>query len=131
MSDLKSIYFIDDDPTFIYLTRRMLSSRAGFESKEFMDGEMAIDHLRAICDQPDLLPDIIFLDLSMPVMDGWEFLEEYSQLRDRLKKNISLFIVSSSISPEEIERSKTYSAVTDFLIKPLRAGKIEELLAGK
>jgi len=129
---VKNIYFIDDDPTFVYLTRRMLSSsREGFEAKEFTDGELAIDHLRTISDRPDLLPDIIFLDLSMPVMDGWEFLEEYSQLRCRLSKKISLFIVSSSISPEEVERSKTYSAVTDFLIKPLRAGKIEELLASK
>jgi CheY-like chemotaxis protein len=109
----------------------MSSSRTGFDAKEFTDGELAIDHLRKISDQPDLLPDIIFLDLSMPVMDGWEFLEEYSQLRCSLSKNISLFIVSSSISPEEVERSKTYAAVTDFLIKPLRAGKIEELLAAK
>jgi CheY-like chemotaxis protein len=128
---VKNIYFIDDDPVFVYLTRRMMNSSrsTGFEAREFADGEMAIDHLRAISDRPDLLPDIIFLDLSMPVMDGWEFLEEYSQLRGLLQKNITLFIVSSSISPEEIERSKTYSAVTDFLIKPLRAGKIEELLA--
>jgi len=129
---VKNIYFIDDDPVFIYLTRRMMSSsRAGFEAKEFKDGELAIDHLRQICDKPDQLPDIIFLDLSMPVMDGWEFLEEYSQLRGRLAKNIALFIVSSSITPEEVERSKTYAAVTDFLIKPLRAGKIEELLAAR
>jgi len=109
----------------------MSTSRTGFEAKEFKDGELAIDHLRKISDRPDLLPDIIFLDLSMPVMDGWEFLEEYSQLRCNLRKNIALFIVSSSISPEEVERSKNYSAVTDFLIKPLRAGKIEELLAAK
>jgi CheY-like chemotaxis protein len=126
---VKNIYFIDDDPTFVYLTRRMLSSRTGFEAKEFTDGELAIDHLRSISDRADLLPDIIFLDLSMPVMDGWEFLEEYSQLRGKLAKNITLFIVSSSISPEEVERSKNYAVVTDFLIKPLRAGKIEELLA--
>jgi CheY-like chemotaxis protein len=107
------------------------SSRAGFEAKEFTDGELAIDHLRSISDRPDLLPDIIFLDLSMPVMDGWEFLEEYSRLREKLAKNITLFIVSSSISPEEVERSKTYAAVTDFLIKPIRVGKIEELLAAE
>src|SRR5258708_13831690 len=105
------------------------SSREGFEAKEFTDGELAIDHLRTISDRPDLLPDIIFLDLSMPVMDGWEFLEEYSQLRGKLTKDIALFIVSSSITPEEVERSKTYAAVTDFFIKPLRAAKIEDLLS--
>lgn len=129
---MKNIYFIDDDPVFVYLMKRMLAnSQASFEAMEFADGELAIDHLRSISDRPDLLPDIIFLDLSMPVMDGWEFLEEYSQLRYLFRKNISLFIVSSSISPEEVERSKTYAAVTDFLIKPLRAGKIEELLAAE
>ena len=73
-------------------------------------------------------PDLIFLDINMPAMDGWEFLNEYSQLKPKLKKDIALFIVSSSISPQEVERSKTYRAVTDFLIKPVEKGKIVEIM---
>jgi CheY-like chemotaxis protein len=96
---------------------------------EFSDGELAIDHLRTICGDSTSLPDIIFVDLSMPVMDGWEFLDEYTQLQSKLSKSIELFIVSSSISPQEVERSKTYPAVLDFLIKPVAKGKIAEIMS--
>jgi CheY-like chemotaxis protein len=126
---VKHIFLIDDDPIFVYLTRRIIDSTAcTCEINEFTDGELAISYLNAICDKVELLPDLIFLDLSMPVMDGWEFLKEYSLLRPKLKKNISLFIVSSSISPQEVERSKNFMTVTDFLIKPLEKRKIIEII---
>lgn len=98
------------------------------EINESSDGLTAISYLSENIDNPDLLPDLIFLDLSMPVMDGWGFLKEYVQLQPRLKKKIALFIVSSSISPHEVERSKTFQVVTDFLIKPLAKGKIREII---
>jgi CheY-like chemotaxis protein len=126
---VKSIFLIDDDPIFVYLTRRIISSIGSpCEINEFTDGELAIAYLSSIRDQSELLPDVIFLDLSMPVMDGWEFLKEYSELKPRLKKDIALFIVSSSISPQEVERSKSYRTVTDFLIKPVEKGKIVEIM---
>jgi CheY-like chemotaxis protein len=106
----------------------MISSMAfKAEINEIGDGLLAISYLNENTDKPHLLPDIIFLDLSMPVMDGWEFLKEYALLQPRLKKKIALFIVSSSISPHEVERSKTFQVVTDFLIKPLAKGKIREI----
>lgn len=98
------------------------------EINESGDGLTAISYLQENIDKPHLLPDVIFLDLSMPVMDGWEFLKEYALLQPRLKKKIALFIVSSSISPHEVERSKTFQVVTDFLIKPLAKGKIREII---
>ena len=126
---MKTIFLIDDDPIFVYLTRRIIVSiDRQCKINEFTDGELAIRYLEEICDKPELLPDIIFMDISMPVMDGWEFLSEYSRLRPKIKKDIALFIVSSSISPQEVERSKSYSAVSDFLIKPLERGKIVEII---
>jgi CheY-like chemotaxis protein len=126
---VKSIFLIDDDPIFVYLTRRIITSiDSPCQIDEFTDGELAIGYLTQICDNPELLPDVIFLDLSMPVMDGWEFLNEYSELKPKLKKDILLFIVSSSISPQEVERSKSYRTVTDFLIKPVEKGKIAEIM---
>lgn len=98
------------------------------EINESGDGLTAISYLNEHIDKPHLLPDVIFLDLSMPVMDGWEFLKEYALLQPRLKKKIALFIVSSSISPHEVERSKSFQVVTDFLIKPLAKGKIREII---
>jgi CheY-like chemotaxis protein len=127
---MKTIFLIDDDPVFVYLTKKIICSvSGGCEIMEFADGELAIDHLRKVCGDSTSLPDIIFVDLSMPVMDGWEFLDEYALLRPKLGKPIELFIVSSSISPQEVERSKSYPTVSDFLIKPVAKGKIAEIIA--
>ncbi|HXB95639.1 MAG TPA: response regulator [Puia sp.] len=126
---MKSIFLIDDDPIFVYLTRRIIASiDRQCRIDEFADGDLAIRYLQKIHEKTELLPDIIFMDISMPVMDGWEFLNEYSVLKPKIEKDIALFIVSSSISPQEVERSKTYSAVSDFLIKPLERGKIVEII---
>lgn len=126
---MKSIFLVDDDPLFVFLTRMIISSTGTTsEISEFRDGQMAIDFLNNNADSPELLPDIIFLDLSMPVMDGWEFLKEYVLLQPRLKKRVTLYIVSSSISPHEVERAKTFRVVSDFLIKPLEEGKVAEII---
>ncbi|HEY4063809.1 MAG TPA: response regulator [Puia sp.] len=126
---MKNILLIDDDPIFVYLMRRIINSTSySCEINEFTDGELAINYLNGIHDKTELLPDLIFLDLSMPVMDGWEFLKEYSRLRPGIKKNVTLFIVSSSISPQEVERAKTFRAVKDFLIKPLGKAKVIEII---
>ena len=128
---MKNIFLIDDDPLFVFLTRKIISSTATTsEISEFSDGQTAIDFLNNIADSPELLPDIIFLDLSMPVMDGWQFLKEYVLLEPTLTKRITLYIVSSSISPHEVERSKTFQVVSDFLIKPLEEEKIAEIING-
>jgi CheY-like chemotaxis protein len=115
-----NIFLIDDDPICMFLTRKMISS-ASFHSDvtEFHDGQAAIRHLGAIAEKTHLLPDIIFLDLHMPILDGWGFLDEFSLLYPSLKKKITLFIVSSSISPNDIARSKCYLQVEDYLVKPL------------
>jgi CheY-like chemotaxis protein len=126
---VNKIFLIDDDPVFVYLTKKIIGmTQHSCEITEFADGELAIIYLNAFREKPELLPDIIFLDLSMPVMDGWEFLKQYSVMRPGIQKNISLFIVSSSISPQEVEKSKTFREVSDYLVKPLGKRKIAEII---
>ncbi len=123
------IFLIDDDPIYVFLIRKIIENvDSSLEIFQFPDGELAINHLRTISADPEQLPDIIFLDLSMPVLDGWEFLTEYAHLNPTLQKRISLFIVSSSISPEDLERSKRDPLVTDFLIKPLDRESVAEVM---
>lgn len=129
MTPMKNIYLIDDDKLFIFLTKKTIQSTTfAVNVKEFGDGQEAIDYLEDIGGNPELLPDMIFLDLSMPVMDGWDFINEFTKLAAGFKNKPKLYIFSSSISPHDIERAKQYDVVADFLIKPLSKEKIIELL---
>ncbi len=129
MSLPTKVFVIDDDQTFTFLTKKVIRATShNTIIQEFSDGQEAIEFLKGITAHQDQLPDIIFLDLNMPVMDGWEFLEEYEQLQHQISKPVKLYIVSSSISPHDIERSKSFTAVTDFLIKPLMKGKFTEIV---
>jgi CheY-like chemotaxis protein len=129
MSHVKNIYIVDDDKLFVFLTKKTIQATE-FEThiKEFTDGQEAIEYLRQNAESQDKLPDIIFLDLSMPVMDGWEFLKEYMMIEPIMKKEIKLYICSSSISPHDVERAKSIAAVTDFIIKPISKEVFTEML---
>jgi CheY-like chemotaxis protein len=126
---MKKIYLIDDDDIYVFLTKKtILKVMEDVDVEVFSDGLKAITHLKNVQHQAELLPDVIFLDLNMPVMDGWEFLKEYQELSDSFAKNNELYIVSSSISPHELERAKNISVVSEFIIKPLVKEKFLEIL---
>ncbi len=122
------ILLVDDDPTFVYLAKRIISS-TGYHTQiiECADGQEAVEFIDKEIKNKVKLPDLILLDLSMPVADGWSFLKEYDQIESRLQKKIFLYIVSSSISPHDVERSKGFKTVKDFLIKPLLKEKVLEI----
>ena len=114
------IFIIDDDEIFLFLTKKAISSAIiSGEIADFEQGETALDFLKKNLANPELLPDFIFLDLNMPVMDGWEFLEEYSKIAPLVEKKICLFVLSSSISPYDVDKAKKNELVSDFLVKPL------------
>lgn len=126
---MKKVYLIDDDDIFVFLTKKtILKVTDNINVEVFSDGLQAITHLKEIQAIPEELPDLIFLDLNMPVMDGWEFLDEYQELYPSLTRKNELYIVSSSISPYEMERSKNIPAVAEFIIKPLVKEKFLEIL---
>jgi CheY-like chemotaxis protein len=129
MSAGKTIYIIDDDKLFVFLTKKVIQETNLVSNiKEFGDGQVAIEHFRHIAGNAELLPDIIFLDLSMPIMDGWEFLNEYMALQPNISKQIKLYIFTSSISPHDVERANSIEAVTDFVIKPLSKDKFVQMI---
>ncbi len=98
------------------------------EVKLFSNGLEALEFLTPLIDEPGKLPGMILLDLSMPVMDGWEFLDEFILLSPRLEREITILIVSSTIDPSDIERARSISAVTDFIIKPVTIEKFVEMI---
>ncbi|MET0759299.1 MAG: response regulator [Flavobacterium sp.] len=129
MKLIKTIAIIDDDDIFVYITKKAVEQINLVEQiKVFGNGKDAIDYLKENCCKPELLPEIILLDLSMPIMDGWQFLDEYTKIKPKIGKKIIIYIVTSSISPDDMKRAKKIDAVSDFIIKPITKDKLIEII---
>lgn len=128
MKMLKSVMIIDDDDIFVYLTRKAIQQvNITDDIKSFGNGQDALTFLQDNWANPLLLPELIFLDLSMPVMDGWQFLQEFSTFVP-LENKITLYILTSSISPADLQRANGIAAVSEMLIKPITKEKLLEVL---
>lgn len=121
---------IDDDEinNFICIKNIRDANFAG-DASFCLRAREALDLLQAAAGNVDEVPDVIFLDINMPLMNAWEFLEEYKQLLPKLGKEVSLFILSSSVYRKDVDKSTTYDVVKDYLVKPLSKSKLEKLMS--
>ena len=129
MKKVDKLFIVDDDDVFQFLTQQVIEeTKLVNEVKVFSNGLDAIEFLKSVQDTPEKLPEVILLDLTMPVMDGWGFLEEYTTLKPRLGKKVIIYVVSSSINPKDVERAKSISEVTDYVVKPVTRKKFIQIL---
>ena len=130
MKKINSISVIDDDPITVFGIKKILASLNVCEKIEtYSNGKEAIDAIKATINAEGELPEIIFLDINMPIMDGWQFLKEFISLP--LKKKIRINIITSSIDPYDKQNWEKYKVAThhliDFRNKPIRRTEIEEI----
>lgn len=125
---LPFIILIDDSEPDLYINSRVIKSKwAGSTTQQFSMGKEAINYLKANTDIAENIPDIILLDLNMPMMNGFEFLEEYANLSEQVKTKCKIYVLSSSFDPDDIKRASENPYVKSFVEKPINAEKINKI----
>lgn len=114
------VVLIDDNPIDHYIMRTMLYKNDICKQATYtFDGSMIIEFMEENKSDTSVLPDVIFLDLTMPDFSGWDFLEKFEKLKDSLKKPVELYVMTSSVRESDKERSVKYHCVSSFISKPL------------
>lgn len=125
-----SILLVDDDEINNFISVKLIKKiMLNTEIKTCLNGKFAIDLLLEIkATAPDEMPEYILLDINMPIMNGWEFLEEYDRLNIDPSGKTKIYIISSSVFNNDIVKAKSYPVVRDFISKPLSVDKIKDML---
>ena len=130
---LKCVLLVDDDEATNFLNT-MILEKAEFAEKIVVakNGKEALDILSSrdknSSDHP--VPDLILLDINMPIMNGWDFLNHYHQLQPQLKAKTVLIMLTTSLNPEDKEKAETNPDINGFENKPLNNSKLENIISG-
>ena len=123
----KCVWLIDDDPVCNFLTENILNlNNFAEEVHTFTHAEDALTYLDNIVKSKNgNLPDIIFLDINMPGLNGWDFLEIYRNIPEAKKKDCDIYMLSSSVNQSDIQMARESNEVKDFISKPLSLEDLE------
>lgn len=129
MGKFKNSCIIDDDPISVFgIKRSMKETNFSDDVVVYTNGQEALDGLTKMINEGKKLPSIIFLDLNMPIMDGWEFLDDFIKIPNSNTDNVIIFIVSSSMDPRDMIKAKSYKMVNNYILKPILRKDLEKLM---
>lgn len=125
-----NLWIIDNDPMVSFYIKRLTELGALADIITIYDSPRgAVDYLLLHKTSLEHLPDIILLDIYMPEMDGWEFIQEFQKIRDKLSKTVEIHIITSSNHPKDITRAKTFPEVKSYLQKPVTLEALQEVVS--
>lgn len=127
MRKIELACIIEDDPIHLFLTKKHIDITGLVEKiLVYKNGKDAYDKLKELFVNREKLPQIIFLDLNMPVWDGWQFLDEFTKMP--VTQKVEIYILTSSVHDEDIKRAKTYSLISNYLAKPISQEQMKTIL---
>jgi len=131
INDELHILIIDDDEINNFIAAKLIDKiPQKAKVSTCLNGQEGIDFIKAYINNEEGMPDIVFLDINMPIMNGWEFLEEFESIKDQFTKKIVINMLSSSVYNDDISKSQTFSTVNMFISKPLTIDKIQDVYSG-
>jgi len=127
---LSCILLIDDDSATNFYNEMIIKKAECTENiVAVQSGAQALEYLRSKPDGKHPQPELIFLDINMPAMNGWEFLEEYKNLDEEQKGKMVVVMLTTSLNPADKERAETIDEVTAFKNKPVSVEMLEEVIS--
>lgn len=128
--ELKCVMLVDDDADDNFFHEREIK-KVNVENIVIAENSAmkGLEYLRAMKSNKDPYPDLIFLDINMPRMNGWEFLQEYNRLDKELQSRAIIIMLTTSENPNDKLRAKTWDFVRDYISKPLTREIMREIIA--
>ena len=128
MNNIGTVMLVDDNDTDNFISRRIIEITKFSENVIVKNsGKDALDYLEENREMPDAIPDIIFLDINMPIVDGFVFLYEYEKFSNSVKDKCRVIILSSSDNKRDIDKIINNDFVIKFVTKPLTEKTLEEI----
>jgi CheY-like chemotaxis protein len=126
---IPNIWIIDDDPMSSFMLKRLaeLGELADIITI-YNSARAALEYIQANPQANNQLPDVILLDIYMPVINGWDFLTRFHEIKPQLAKSIKIIVVSSSDHPRDIDQAKEFEDVIAYVTKPASLEQLKELL---
>ncbi|MGC4041730.1 MAG: response regulator [Flavobacterium sp.] len=125
------VFVVDDDKIFHFIIKKLLvSNNINVEPEFFENGLQAIEGIKNKLDKEEAPPDLILLDINMPILDGWQFLEEFKAIKNRIQKEISIYIISSSDNTVDRNRAKDFQdEIKDYYLKPITIDGLKSIFS--
>ncbi len=122
-----NLLVIDDDDINIFIIKKIVE-KTDYDVKMLSknNGQQAIDYIKELLENHAELPHLMLIDINMPVLNGWEFIEAFESLN--IQTPIDMYMLSSSVYENDIEKAKTYKTIKGFISKPLSIEKLKELI---
>ncbi|MDX2191598.1 MAG: response regulator [Bacteroidota bacterium] len=128
--NINHILLVDDEEDSIFITKKLIQSvYPNMIISSFQNPLKAIEYLELNAKNTEILPDLVLLDLNMPLMNGWMFLESYNIIKEDFKKEITLYLLTSSVFDGDIKRSHSFPVVSYYLQKPIDMEIFQKLIS--
>ena len=129
MKKYKDVFVIDDDKIFHFIIKKLfVKNNIDIDPKFYMNGLEAIEEIRSNITAGKKLPDLILLDINMPIMDGWQFLDELKITKNKNDDQTTIYLVSSSDSISDLQKAKEYQdQIKDYFFKPMSLTDLQKI----